>query len=182
MAVTAAECPDTRAVFFPDGRPPAAGFRLRQPGLALALRTIQAEGAAAFYRGSIARAIVAASDRGGGVFSERDLAEHRTEVLEPIQTTYRGWTVLEQPPVSQGLIVLIALKILEALDSASDPADRVHLQVEAHKLALSERLTHVGDPAFSPIVVDHMIAAERGRALAQRIDLDRAVALPHEPA
>jgi len=103
-------------------------------------------------------------------------------VLEPIQASYRGWTVLEQPPVSQGLIVLIALKILEALDSASDPADRVHLQVEAHKLALTERLTHVGDPAFSPTVVDHMIAAERGRALAQRIDLHRAVALPHEPA
>jgi len=182
MAVTAAEFPDTRAVFFPDGRPPAAGFRLRQPGLALTLRTIQAEGAAAFYRGSIARAIVAASDRGGGLFSERDLAEHRTDVLEPIQATYRGWTVLEQPPVSQGLIVLIALKILEALDSATDPADRVHLQVEAHKLALTERLTHVGDPAFSPAIIDHMISAERGRAMARRIDPRRAVALQQEPA
>ncbi|TME87247.1 MAG: hypothetical protein E6I43_03525 [Chloroflexi bacterium] len=68
------------------------------------------------------------------------------------------------------------------MDPASDPADRVHLQVEAHKLALTERLTHVGDPAFSPTVVDHMISAERGRALAQRIDPGRAVALPHEPA
>src|SRR5207244_918776 len=84
---------------------------------------------------------------------------------EPIQATYRGWTVLEQPPVSQGLIVLIALKVLEALDPASDPADRVHLQVEAHKLALTERLTHVGDPAFSPTVVEHMISAERVHAL-----------------
>ena len=182
IAVIAADFPDTRAVFFPDGRPPMAGFRLRQPDLARTLRTIQAEGAAAFYRGSIARAIVAASDRGGGLFAERDLAEHRTDVLDPIQASYRGWTVLEQPPVSQGLIVLIALKILEALDSASDPADRVHLQVEAHKLALTERLTHVGDPAFSFTVVDHMISAERGGALARRIDPGRAVALPHEPA
>ena len=181
MATIAAEFPDTAAVFFPDGRPPGAGFRLRQPDLARTLRTIQAEGAAAFYRGSIARAIVAASDRGGGLFAERDLAEHRTDVLEPIQATYRGWTVLEQPPVSQGLIVLIALKILEALDPASDPADRVHLQVEAHKLALTERLTHVGDPAFSPTVVEHMISAERGHALARRIDPSHAVALPHEP-
>jgi gamma-glutamyltranspeptidase/glutathione hydrolase len=182
MAAIAAEFPDTRAVFFPDGRPPPAGFRLRQPDLARTLRTIQAEGAAAFYRGSIARAIVAASDRGGGLFSERDLAEHRTDVLEPIQATYRGWTVLEQPPVSQGLIVLIALTILEALDPSTDPADRVHLQVEAHKLALTERLIHVGDPAFSPAAIDQMISAERGRALARRVDRRHAIPLRPQPA
>lgn len=73
----------------------------------------------------------------GGSFSERDLAEHRTDVLDPIQTTYRGWRVLGQPPVSQGLIVLIALNILEGHDPPADPSDRVHLQVEAHKLALT---------------------------------------------
>lgn len=182
MAAIAAEFPDTRAVFFPDGRPPGAGFHLRQPDLARTLRTIQSEGAAAFYRGPIARAIVAASDRGGGLFSERDLAEHRTDVLDAIQATYRGWTVLEQPPVSQGLIVLIALKILEGLDPPSDPADRVHLQVEAHKLALAERLKHVGDPAFSPTSIDHLFSAERGHALARRIDQKRAAALQHEAA
>lgn len=182
MAAIAAAFPDTRAVFFPDGRPPGAGFHLRQPDLARTLRTIQAEGAAAFYRGSIARAIVAASDRGGGLFSEHDLAEHRSDVLDPIQATYRGWTVAEQPPVSQGLIVLIALKILEGLDPSSDPADRVHLQVEAHKLALVERLKHVGDPAFSPAAVDHLFSGARGHALAERIDRRRASTLQHEAA
>ena len=182
MAEIAAEFPETRAVFFPNGRPPAAGYRLRQPDLARTLKTIQAEGAAAFYRGSIAQAVVAASERGGGLFSKRDLAEHQTDVLDPIQTTYHGWTVLEQPPVSQGLIVLIALKILEALDASGDPADRVHLQVEAHKLALTERLNYVGDPAFSPASVDQMISAEHGRALARRVDPSHALALQQEPA
>src|ERR1700686_5147164 len=182
MAAVAAEFPDTRAVFFPDGRAPGAGFRLRQPDLARTLRTIQADGAAAFYRGPIARAIVAASDRGGGLFSERDLAEHRTEVLDAIQATYRGWTVAEQPPVSQGLIVLIALKILDGLDLPSDPADRVHLQVEAHKLALTESLELVGDPAFSPTAIDHLFSTERGQALAQGIDRSRAAALQNEAA
>jgi gamma-glutamyltranspeptidase/glutathione hydrolase len=181
MAAIAAEFPETRAVFFPDGRPPPAGFRLRQPDLARTLRTIQAEGAAAFYRGSIARAIVAASDRGGGLFSERDFAEHRTDVLDPIGTGYHGWTVLEQPPVSQGLIVLIALNILEGLDPPADPAARVHLQVEAHKLALAERLTHLGDPAFSPTAIDHLLSKGRGADLARRIDPKRAAALQYEP-
>jgi gamma-glutamyltranspeptidase/glutathione hydrolase len=182
MAATAADFPDTRAVFFPDGRPPAAGHRLRQPNLARTLRTIQAEGAAAFYRGPIARAIVAASARGGGLFSERDFAEYRTDVLDPVQSTYRGWTVLEQPPMSQGLIVLIALKILEGVDPPADPADRLHLQVEAHKLALTERLSHVGDPAFAPNATGQLLSDERGRALAQRIDRRRAAPLQQEMA
>lgn len=154
----------------------------RQPDLARTLRTIQAEGACAFYRGSIARAIVAASERGGGLFSGRDLAEHRTEVLDPIQTTCRSWTVLEQPPVSQGLIVVIALNILEGVDLPADPTDRVHLQVEAHKLALKERLSHVGDPAFSPIAIDGWLSRERARSLARQVDARHASALQPETA
>ena len=182
MAAVAAEYPETRAVFFPDGRPPGAGFRLRQPDLARTLRTIQADGSDAFYRGTIAEAIVAASDRGGGLFARRDLAEHRTDVLDPIQTTYRGWTVLEQPPVSQGLIVLVALNILEHLDPPADPADRLHLQVEAHKLALTDRLNHCADPGFSPSVTHRLLSKERGADLARRIDQKRAAALQEEAA
>jgi gamma-glutamyltranspeptidase/glutathione hydrolase len=182
MATIAAAYPETRAVFFPNGRRPAAGFHLRQPALARTLRTIQAEGADTFYRGRIAQAIVAASDRGGGLFSERDLAEHRTDLLDPIKTTYRGWTVLEQPPVSQGLIVLIALNILEGFDPPTDPADRIHLQVEAHKLALTERLSHIGDPAVSPNPIDELLSSERGKALAARIDRRHAAALQAEAA
>jgi gamma-glutamyltranspeptidase/glutathione hydrolase len=182
MAGVAAAYPETRAIFFPDGRPPGAGFVLRQPALAASLRTIQAEGASAFYRGSIAEAIVAASDRGGGLFCARDLAEHRTDVLDPVQTSYRGWTVLEQPPVSQGLIVLIALNILEGFDPPADPADRIHLQVEAHKLALTERLDRVGDPASFPFLTDQLLSRQRGRELAARIDPQRAAALSGEGA
>jgi gamma-glutamyltranspeptidase/glutathione hydrolase len=182
MAAIAADYPETRAIFFPDGRPPGAGYVLRQPELARSLRTIAAEGAPAFYRGSIAQAMLAASDRGGGLFSAGDLAAHRTDVLDPVQTVYRGWTVLEQPPVSQGLIVLIALNILEGLELPDDSADRVHLQVEAHKLALTERLKHVADPAFFPAVTDRLLTPDHGRALARQIDPRHASRLAQEPA
>ena len=182
MASVAAAYPETQAIFFPDGRPPEAGYVLRQPALARSLRTIQAEGAGAFYRGTIARAIVAASERSGGLFSARDLAEHRTEMPSPVQTSYRGWTVVEQPPVSQGLIVLIALNILEGFDPPRDPADRVHLQVEAHKLALTQRLHYVADPVFSSHSTDHLLSSERAIELASRIDPGRAAALSGEVA
>ena len=168
--MAAAPFRETRAIFFPDGHPPPAGAVLRQPDLARTLRTLQAEGPSAFYRGGIADAIVAASDRAGGLFSQRDFAEHRTEILEPIGTTYRSWTVLEQPPVSQGLILLIALNILESAGVPSDPVDRVHFQVEAHKLALRERLSRVGDPRVSPTDLGPLLSKAHAASLAGRID------------
>ena len=182
MAAVAAWFPETTAIFFPNGHPPPAGSVLRQPDLARTLRTLQAEGPSTFYRGRIADAIVAASNRAGGLFSARDFADHRTEVREPLQTTYRGWTVLEQPPVSQGLILLIALNILECADVPTDPVDRVHLQVEAHKLALKERLSRVGDPRVSPDDIGTLLSKARAAALAGQIDRRHAAPLHPEPA
>jgi gamma-glutamyltranspeptidase / glutathione hydrolase len=182
MAAVASAFPETMAIFFPGGQPPPAGYLLRQPDLARTLRSLQADGPAAFYRGRIADSIVAASDRAGGLFSAADLAEHRTDVLEPIQTTYRGWTVLEQPPVSQGLILLIALNILETSSVPTDPADRVHLEVEAHKLALSERLRAIGDPRVSPVDLAPLLAKSHAASLARRIDQGHAAPLQPVPA
>src|SRR5438094_2965384 len=177
----AASLPATLAVCVPDGRPPDEGSVFRQPDLARTLRSL-AERLDDFYRGPIAAAITQASARGGGLFSSRDLAEHRTDVLQPISTTYHGWTVLEQPPISQGVILLIALNILETSQIPTEPAARVHQQVEAHKLALSERLRRVGDPRVSPVDLQQIVSKERARALAARIDARRAAPLPLQPA
>jgi len=181
MVATAGSA-ETRAVFFPEGRPPAAGYLLRQPDLAQTLRTLQSDGARAFYEGEVADAIVRASTRLGGVFSIEDLARHRTDVLPPVETTYRGWTVVEQPPVSQGLILLIALNILEKGALPDDQTDRVHLQVEAHKLALQQRLSKVGDPRVGPLDMDELLSKEKAAVLAGRIDKRRAAALTPQPA
>jgi gamma-glutamyltranspeptidase / glutathione hydrolase len=173
--------PATLAAFAPDGQPPGEGALFRQPDLARTLRSL-AQGLDGFYRGPIANAIVEASARSGGLFSARDLAEHRTDVLQPISTGYRGWTVLEQPPVSQGVILLIALNILESSPIPDDPAARVHRQVEAHKLALDERVRRVGDPRFSRLDVQEILSKERAQILAARIDGGRAAPLPLQPA
>src|SRR5207245_11446684 len=101
--------PETAAVFLPGGSAPQPGYRLRQPALGRTLRRLQTAGPDDFYRGEIAAALVAASDQGGGLFSAQDLTEHRTGVLEPLRAHSRGCTVYEQPPVSQGIRVLLAL-------------------------------------------------------------------------
>jgi gamma-glutamyltranspeptidase/glutathione hydrolase len=175
MASAASEFNETAAIFFPAGVPLKPGTRLRQPDLARSLRAIQAKGAEAFYSGEIAEAIVKASKKAGGLFSARDLAEHRTVIGEPLQATYRGWTVLEQPPVSQGLVVLLALAILENFDiPPRNSADTVHLQVEANKLALGERMAFAGDPRFSSLSIGDLFSKERVRSLAQQLDRRRA--------
>src|SRR5919201_403729 len=164
------------------GSPPPAGYILRQPDLARTLRVLQTDGPEAFYRGRIAAAIVSAAERSGGLFSAEDFARHRTEVLEPVETTYRGWRVIEQPPVSQGLIVLIGLNILETGDLPDEPAERVHLQVEANKLAMGERLRAVGDGAAQPAGLAALISKQRGRELAARLDPLQAASLLPAPA
>jgi gamma-glutamyltranspeptidase/glutathione hydrolase len=173
---------ETAAVFYPQGQAPPAGFLLRQHNLGRTLRTLQREGPSAFYQGQIARAILKASSAAGGLFTEHDFAGHRTEVLDPVQTSYRGWTVIEQPPVSQGLIVLMALNLLECSELPTEPVARVHHQVEAHKLALAERLRRLGDPAVTSVDLDPLLSKTRAKALAAEIDPRRARGLAPLPA
>lgn len=177
MAAIGREFAETRAIFYPNGEAPAAGYHLRQRDLAQALRTLQRDGARAFYAGAIADSIVAASRRGGGLFELEDFAGHRTDVLPAISTTYRGRTIFEQPPVSQGLILLIALNILDVEPLPAEDPERIHRQVEAHKLALIERLTAVGDPATVDVDLPGLLEKSRGRVLASSIDPHHARAL-----
>jgi gamma-glutamyltranspeptidase/glutathione hydrolase len=126
---------------------------------------------------------VAAAAAEGGLIAERDLAEHRTLVQEPLRMPYKEWTVVEQPPVSQGIVVLIALGILEQFDlGQASLADLVHLQVEAHKLAMADRMASLGDPRFTDVAVTELLAPARLRKRAQLIDRRKVHPAAPEPA
>ncbi len=165
--------PETEAIFTPGGVAPAEGALVRQPLLARSLRRVAAGGREEFYTGSLAADMVRASQAQGGPFVLRDFAEHQTEVLDPVQTSFLGYTVYEQPPVSQGLIVLLALNILEALDlPAVQPGsvDAFHLQIEAVKLAVEDRQRLLGDPQWVEVPLDWMLSKEHAREQAARVD------------
>jgi gamma-glutamyltranspeptidase/glutathione hydrolase len=160
------------ATFYPDGRPPAAGTLLRRPALGRTLRVLAEEGAGAFYEGPIGAEIVRAAREHGSLYQEADFAAHETEVYEPLHTTYRGVEVYEPRPVSQGLIVLETLNILEGFDLAASgwcTADTIHLLLEAKKLAFADRMRYAGDPRFVDAPFAHLLskpyAARRRRAL-----------------
>ena len=144
--------PQSGAALVPDVLRP--GATLYQPELAETLRQISGGGRAAFYEGAFAEKLLAYSAENGGFFTAADLAAHRTLITDPIQTTYRGITVTEQPPVSQGCLLLQMLNILEGYDLAAlDPEgpDAVHLMAEAKKLAFADRYAYLGDVPKMPL-------------------------------
>ncbi len=171
------EMPGFGEVFMPGGHAPREGEIFRNPALAWTLEQLAAGGRDAFYRGEIARRLVAFSDEVGGFFSLDDLASHSSEWVEPISTTYRGVTVYELPPNGQGLAALEMLNILEGFDLAAlgrDSVDFWHLLIEAKKLAYEDRARYYADPAFAEVPVEGLLDKEYGRRRAALIDLDRA--------
>ncbi len=146
------------------------GATLYQPDLAQTLHQIAGGGRAAFYEGGFAEKLLAYSAENSGFFTPGDLAAHRTLVTEPLRTTYRGITVTENPPVSQGCLLLQMLNILEGYDLAAlapEGADAVHLMAEAKKLAFADRLAYLGDVPQTPLqtLLSKDYAAEQRKRL-----------------
>jgi gamma-glutamyltranspeptidase/glutathione hydrolase len=144
--------PNVAAIFLHDGHPPRAGDLLRQPQLAQTLRTIEAGGASAFYRGPIARAVVAASKKHGGILTMADFAQYTVDERQPVRCTYRGYTIHSAPPPSSGGVTLCEiLNVVSAYPLASwgwDSARSAHVVIEAERRAYADRNTYLGDPAF----------------------------------
>lgn len=187
VAQDLAKFDSTRAIFLKsDGRPYAAGERLRQPELAATYRAIAEEGIDWFYKGAFARRVQQWMEAHGGLITERDFAEYRLELREPIRSRYRDYEIVGFPPPSSGgAHVAQILNILENFDLKQYPAysvDSIHLIAEAMKLAFADRAFWLGDPDFTKVplgLVNRQYAAE----LAKRIDLTRASEVPsHGPA
>jgi gamma-glutamyltranspeptidase/glutathione hydrolase len=163
--------------FLPEGRAPRAGERWAAPNLARSLRTIAGGGAEAFYRGEIAERLLAFLRAEGALFEPDDFARQQAAISAPLETDYRGHTVLETAPPSQGFLLLEQLNILEGYDLASlDPlsADRLHYLVEAKKLAFEDRNRHAGDPAFVTWPLEELISKAHAAQRRREIDPRRA--------
>lgn len=177
--------PATARIYLPEGRPPRPGEILRQKDLAQTLRRIAQGGREVFYRGELARTVVEYCRAHGGLLTERELAEHRSEIYTPLETTYRGYRVVTTAPPSQGLILLEMLNLLEEFELSQlgwGSPDAVHLMVEAKKLAFADRLRYVGDPRFVDNPVGTLLSKEYARRRAREIHLLRASVEPRPGA
>lgn len=158
-------------IFLPQGRVPGVGTVLQQPDLARTLAEFAEGGAEYFYRGPFAERFYELNVRSGGLFTGQEFSRHFCEVYEPLRVDYRGFTVYESAPVSQGFLLLELLKIVEGAPlSQLDPygAGTIHLMVEAVKLAFEDRNRYAGDPRVAPFRAERLLTAEWAR---QRYDL-----------
>ena len=178
--------PTAARTYSPRGRHPRPGEILQQPELAASLRAIAAEGSDAFYRGGLADRLAEGIAALGGWITGEDLAAHRTDRREPIETAYRDLRIVGQPPVSQGHILLEEFAIADGLDLRSmgwGSVDQIHTMVEIKKLAFADRDALAGDPRVVPFVVEELLdaafIAQRRRAIAGRAaERAEAAALP----
>jgi gamma-glutamyltranspeptidase/glutathione hydrolase len=148
-----AQDPATAQTFLPGGAAPKHGEIFKNPRLANSLEQIAKGGRDAFYKGPIARAIIADMRARNGLLDERDFTEHKSDWVEPLRTTYRGVEVLEMPPSTQGFVALEMLNILEGFDIKGlghNSADYLHVVTEAKKIAFADRASYLADRDAMP--------------------------------
>ncbi|MGF7173799.1 gamma-glutamyltransferase [Azospirillum doebereinerae] len=168
----------TRAVFFKAERPLRVGETLVQEDLAKSLELIAAQGAKAFYEGSIAEKIAAEMAKNNGFITADDLKSYKVVEREPVSGTYRGYTVKSMPPPSSGGVHIVQmLNILERYplkELGAGSAQTIHLMAEAMKLAFADRSEYLGDPDFTKVPVKGLTARAYADELAAKIDPDKA--------
>jgi gamma-glutamyltranspeptidase/glutathione hydrolase len=168
---------DFARTFKPQGRPPGPGEIFTNKNLAETLKKIAAGGRDVFYQGEIAHKIVKFAQSQGGFHSMADFAEHASNWVEPIHTSYRNYLVHEMPPNTQGLTALLWLNLLEGFDVRGlghNTVEYLHLLVETKKLAFADRAQHVADPAFYHAPLDRLLSKEYAAGLRERINRRRA--------
>ncbi|HTQ73343.1 MAG TPA: gamma-glutamyltransferase [Burkholderiales bacterium] len=174
-----------------DGKAKPVGTVLRNPELAEVLRRAAAEGAAAFYRGEIARDIaraVQSRKRSPGDLAESDLAGYAAKEREPLCGRYRSYRVCGVPPPSSGgFAVLQILGILSHFDLRAlrpDSIEAVHLFSEAGRLAYADRNLYIADPAYVAAPLAALLEPRYLDSRAKLIDPARSMgrAKPGDPA
>ena len=175
-----AKDPFAAAAFLTNGKAPAPGEVMKNPALAASLELIGREGRDAFYKGALARAIAADMERRKGLLTAKDLADHRSDWIDPLSTTYRGYQVLELPPNTQGIAALQTLNILEGFDVKSlghNSAAYLHLVVEAKRIAFADRGAWIGDPGTTPAkALERMLSKDYAAERRKEINPDKAAA------
>lgn len=170
-----AKDPEFARVYMPDGKAPVAGQFFKNPELAATLQRIAEHGRDGFYKGPTADAILKLERNLGGFMQADDLTEFQPEWVQPISTTYHGWTVYELPPNGQGEAALAMLNIMELFPIKQwghNSQKALHVEIEAKKLAYADLRRYVGDPRATDvptqILISKQLAAQRAKLIGSQ--------------
>jgi len=157
---------------------------VRRPDLARTLARLRREGAAAFYQGEIASAIVSAVRNAGGVLERDDLTRYLPVERTPLSTTFRGRRIFALPPPSAGGVVMFEvlgilserMRTWNPIPGGSQDPTYLHVLAEALKHGFADRSRFLGDPEFVSVPMSHLLDACYHRELAARIQPNRTLA------
>lgn len=169
--------PGFRSFFLPGGDAPAPGTLFKQPRLAATLKRLARAGLKDFYSGRLARAIAADLAAVGSPIDLKDLGRQRAKLVAPLALEHSLGTIYNLPPPTQGVVSLLILGMLDALEvgrTGPHSPDYVHLAVEATKRAFAVRDLLITDPAYMTLSAQDLLEPAHVRALAAEIDRGRA--------
>jgi len=169
--------PGWRDTYMPNGVAPKVGDQFKNPALAHSLRQIAEHGRDAYYNGPMTETMVKFLQSQGGTHTLEDFRDFQPEWVDPVSTTYRGWTIYELPPNGQGIAALSMLNIMEQFPMGQyghNSADALHVMIEAKKLAYADMHRYVGDPRFTPMPTKELISKDLAAQRAKLIQMDKA--------
>src|SRR3984885_12693372 len=169
--------PGYKETYLPNGVAPKVGDEFKNPALAHSLREVAEHGRDAYYNGPMTEIMVKFLQAQGGTHTLEDFKDFQPEWVEPVSTTYRGWTVYELPPNGQGIAALSMLNIMEHFPMAQyghNSVDALHIMIEAKKLAYADMYKYDGDPRFTSVPVNQLISKGLAETRAKLIDMKRA--------
>ncbi|MGH8139852.1 MAG: gamma-glutamyltransferase family protein [Steroidobacteraceae bacterium] len=177
--------PDSIKTWYLHGQPPKPGQIFQNADLAHTLRLLQKGGAEVFYKGEIAKAILAKSQALGGTMTREDLANYHGEWVEPARTSYHGYDIYELPPPAQAWAAEEMLNILQACVPRWVPGETLaslgpasptywHLLVEAKKLAYADLYRYNADPDFVSVPLARLLSEPYAQSLCGKVDAQHA--------
>ncbi|CAM4361736.1 gamma-glutamyltranspeptidase/glutathione hydrolase [Paenibacillus endophyticus] len=168
---------ETADIYLPGGQAAKIGERFKQPALAKTLRRLAQFGRDEFYKGETAKEMTDFLAKHDGLLAGDDFADHKGSWVAPIEGSYRGYTVHQMPPNSQGFSAIMALHILEKFKLGEmEHGSHAYYQlcVEALKLSFRDRNAYLSDPAFTNVPLERLLDKNYAAALAASIEMNRA--------
>ncbi len=155
------------------------GETIKLPELAWTLQQIYANGADGFYKGEVAKKLVAGVQAGGGIITMNDLADYQARVRTPVRGAYRGYEVIGMPPSSSGgTTVIQALNILEGYDIGEmkrRDTKAIHLLTESMRIAFYNRAKYLGDTDFVQVDLPKLTSKNFVKPFRDKIDMNHAM-------